>query len=260
VSASERVQRRVSAGERVQRRWLAVAVALALLGACSGDDDGDDEAAATSTTATTSTTTTSTSAPAAVTTTTAAPVVCPPPAPGTPVGEPTTIQADVDGDDAPELVSTFLDDLGAWRLRVARPDGSVVDEPLATAASDVARVESATDLDGNGAAELWAQVGTGASATIVGVFVASGCDVLPVQLDGRPTEFAVGGTVTLLQGVACEGGTVVHRSATSEDGVTYTTLDLTYELRGAELVRTDERSGTLAADDPELASYGDFAC
>lgn len=254
----------MSATERRRRLAVAtvatVAVVTALLGACS-DDGGDDEAATTSTTATTSsTTTTSTSAPDAVTTTTAAPVVCPPAAPGTPVGEPSTIDADVDGDGTPEVVSAFLDDLGAWRLRVARPDGNVVDEPLTTAAADVARVESATDVDGNGAAELWAQVGTGASATIVGVFVVEGCDVLPVQLDGRPAEFAVGGTVTLLQGVACQGSTVVHLGATSDDGVTYTTLDLTYELRGAELVRTDERSRTLTADDPELASYSDFAC
>ena len=80
-------------------------------------------------------------------------------------------------------------------------------------------------------------------------------------LGGGPAEFAIGGPVLLLQGVRCEDdGRITHLGATSEDGESFTTLDLTYELQDGELVRVDDTSRPLTRSDPELAAYSMFDC
>ena len=116
------------------------------------------------------------------------------------------------------------------------------------------------DLDGDGVDERWVPAGRGASVEILALEHVDGCTTEPVTVDGVPAEFAVGGTVLLLQGVRCDDGQVVHLGATSEDGETYTTLDIVYELRGGELVRVDDRTGTLSASDPDLQAYSSFDC
>ena len=121
-------------------------------------------------------------------------------------------------------------------------------------------VVATVDLDGDGVDERWVPAGQGASVDIVRLERLDACASVPVTLDDFPAEFAVGGTVLLLQGIRCEDGLVVHLGATSEDGVTYATLDLLYELRDGELVRVDDRTGTLDADDPVLQDYSSFTC
>lgn len=119
---------------------------------------------------------------------------------------------------------------------------------------------STVDLDGDGVEERWVPAGRGASVDIVRLERVEGCEAVAVTVDGSPAEFAVGGTVLLLQGVRCEGEVVVHLGATSDDGETYATLDLLYELRDGALVRIGDRSGELPASSPELADYSSFAC
>ena len=58
----------------------------------------------------------------------------------------------------------------------------------------------------------------------------------------------------MFQGIRCDDGTVVHLGATSEDGESYSTLDLVYELRDGELVRVDDRTGTLATSGIDVPS------
>jgi hypothetical protein len=127
----------------------------------------------------------------------------------------------------------------------APPDGDVV---------------ATVDLDGDGVDERWVPAGRGASVDIVRLEQLDGCTPVPVTVEGSPAEFAVGGTVLLLQGIRCEDGLVVHLGATSDDGVTYAALDLLYELRNGELVRVDDRTATIAADDPVLRDYSSFTC
>ena len=121
-------------------------------------------------------------------------------------------------------------------------------------------VVATVDLDGDGIDERWVPAGQGASVDILRLERLDACASVPVTLDGFPAEFAIGGTVLLLQGVRCEDGLVVHLGATSDDGVSYDTLDLLYELRDGELIRVDDRTGNLDAEDPVLQDYSSFTC
>jgi hypothetical protein len=116
------------------------------------------------------------------------------------------------------------------------------------------------DLDGDGVDEVWRPAGSGAAVDIVELRRLEGCSEVPVLLEGGPAQFAVGGSVLLLQGIRCEGGLVVHLGATSEDGETYATLDLFYELRDGALVRVDDETGRLPATDPDVGDYSSFDC
>lgn len=242
--------------------WGAAAALLLLLAVgCSGGDPTIEAAPGTTGRATTTTTTTAapaTTAPASTTATTAGPA-CPPGDLAAPSGDPTYVGAEVDGLAGGDTAYAHLADDG-WHLRIDLGDGGTADELLATAPADAARVLGAADLDGDGTDELWVQVGTGAAVTIVGLYDVDGCDLEPVVADGVPAAFAIGGTVLLLQGLACGESDVTHLGATSEDGVTYATLDLTYELQDGALVRVGDETGTLTADDPALAAYSEFAC
>ena len=226
----------------------AVAALLLLLAAgCSGGDPTVEAAPdSTTTTSTTATTTSTTAVPATTSTTTgpacpAAPSVSDGTVGGTLVGEPTPVVATIDGGAADDLVSTELGE-GGWHVVVRLADGGAIDELLPSAAADSVRVRSAIDIDADGTDELWVQVGTGASVDIVGLYDLDGCDIEPVLIEGVPAQFSVGGTVLLLQGLACGESDVTHLGATSEDGVTYAALDLTYELEGGSLVRIGDEN------------------
>jgi hypothetical protein len=116
------------------------------------------------------------------------------------------------------------------------------------------------DLDRDGVDELWRSAGSGASTDIVELRRIDGCVEVPVVLDGINAQFAIGGSVLLLQGLRCEPGRLVHLGATSEDGETYATLDIVYELRDGALERVAESTGELTSADPELADYSTFEC
>lgn len=242
------------------KRLLAslVAVSGLVLVACS--DDGDDEADGSTTTTAGDDATTTTEGDGTSTTAgggEACPTVAPPAADAASLTE---LQADVDGDGAGDAVSVYGTAEG-WHLRVDLGAGGAAEETLTTVATDTANIETTRDLDGDGDDELWVVVGHGASTVVYGLFDLDGCDLEAVELAGGPAEFAVGGPILLLQGVRCEDdGRIDHLGATSEDGESFTTLDLTYQLEAGELVRVDDDSTTLTADDPAFAAYTTFDC
>ena len=137
----------------------------------------------------------------------------------------------------------------------AAPTTSTTCPPTSSAAP-----VAAVDLDGDGVDELWRDAGSGASTDIVELHRIDDCVEVAVTLAGNPAQFAVGGSVLLLQGLRCEDGRVVHLGATSDDGERYDTLDIVYELRDGELVHVGESTGVLTSADPELADYGSFDC
>jgi len=163
-----------------------------------------------------------------------------------------------DGDGDGDATATTV---GATTTEASATTGTSAPATTTTCPEPAGEPPVATiDLDGDGVEERWVRAGRGAAVDIVELRRVEGCDEVPVTVDGTPAQFAVGGSVLLLQGVRCEDGIVVHLGATSEDGERYVTLDLRYELRGGELVRVGDRSGELTSSDPELADYSSFDC
>jgi hypothetical protein len=229
-----------------------------LLAACSGGDGDEGETGATDTTLV-SMTTSSPPAPRSSTTSTSAPPACPTQPPNIASGDGTALDADVDGDGRVDRVSTVPDASGGTHLVIHLAAGGQVVEDLPPT-GDPASLLATHDIDGNGTAELLVEQGRGASTRIVGLYRLDVCDLEAVQLEGTGAEFAIGGPVLLLQGLRCEDDRLVHLGATSEDGETFATLDLVYELRGGDLVLVDDRSGELTAADPALEPYSRFDC
>jgi hypothetical protein len=167
------------------------------------------------------------------------------------------------GGDSGEGRSAPVTTTGATTTEVRRTSTSTTAAPSTTTTCPPTTGDAplaSVDLDGDGVDELWRQVGSGASTDIVELRRITGCEEVVVTLDGLPAQFAVGGSVLLLQGLRCAAGQVVHLGATSDDGERYATLDLLYELRDGELVRVGDESGELTQSDPALADYSSFEC
>lgn len=110
---------------------------------------------------------------------------------------------------------------------------------------------------------VFAAVGSGVSATVVGLFVARDCTLsrLARAPATGPAQLPIGGAVTHLGGLRCQQQRLEQMSATSTDGITYSTsvqrlvlLDNTLQPDGAA------QTGTLAASDPALADFSTITC
>jgi hypothetical protein len=159
------------------------------------------------------------------------------------------------GDDDDEAVVTTTTTVAPTTVTTAAPSTATTCPP-----GDDAGVVSRVDHDGDGVDEVWRSAGSGAATDIVELRRVVDCAEVAVTLDGFPAQFAIGGSVLLLNGLRCADGRVVHLGATSEDGENYTTLDIAYELQDGELVRVDDASGQLTTADPAFADYTRFDC
>ena len=132
----------------------------------------------------------------------------------------------------------------------------------AAACDDVPRAADGTEAEivGTSGDVVLAVVDHGASVEVVSLF--RGCPPAPLRLDGAPTAFPVGGTVTHGDGLACRDGGIEVLSATSDDGSTYQTVTRHYELDGDDLVLVDEVAGTIEADEePDaLRAHYEISC
>jgi hypothetical protein len=240
------------------RRAAAIA-GLALLAAApagcgDGDDDrdGDDAASTTSSSAAPST---ETNGP----TTTAAPRC-----PLDPLGDvdgASSADADVDGDGEPDTATAYLAPGAEWRVRVDLAPGGGAERAVAGAGiDDAVAVIGGADVDGDGADELWVQVGSGAAASILGLFRLEGCRLEPVLLDGEPARLPVGASVVNTSGVECRQGAIYVLSGTSADGEAYDVTEERHELRGAELVRAGTTTAIVEAGSPDFQRLSTFRC
>jgi hypothetical protein len=194
----------------------------------------------------------------------------------------THADGDFDGDGANDSVTVYGTGSVAQpspyhvQVELAGSHG-VVDTVINDAATDnnqVVRALGAADItasagvppDGSGA-ELFVQVGSGASVSLVGVFQLIGCALnrLTGPQAGQLSLFAIGGSVTHLDGLRCDGTAggqrLVQLSATSDDGLTYETVETRLQVQsGAFSPLFAPIADTVDGTDPQLQSFSSLAC
>lgn len=151
-----------------------------------------------------------------------------------------------------------------------------VDDVIADAANDsnsVVKALGGSDItasaglppDGSGD-EAFVTIGSGASAALIGVYQLTNCVLtrLTGPLGQQPSSFAVGGSVTHLDGLRCDGTAggvrLVQLSAESADGLTYQTTDVRLQVNDGQFTATNTVNNTLDASDPQLQAYAGLDC
>lgn len=173
-----------------------------------------------------------------------------PAGPGVPSGP--AAQGDVDGDGEPDEIT-----YEGSEAVVALSDGGVL---RAGVEADIAPEDPVTagveDLDRDGRAEVFVKVGQGASTGFLLVLRHDGTRLAALQRDGAPLLLAYGGSATHGDGFSCtDAGTLLVRSASSDDGKAYGLQTVTYRVRGDAVVETGRTSATgTGMDDPAVAA------
>lgn len=147
---------------------------------------------------------------------------------------------DFDGDGAADVLRSFLAG-GDWRLQVELAAGGgaeLVVQPQGP--SEVAALGGAA-VDEGGPDEIWAKLGTGAYAEILGLYVLDGCALEPVMLAGTTATFAVGASVGAGSGLDCDapaappGADLTVYVGEGVDGTEYLVTANYYRLQGGTL-------------------------
>ena len=193
----------------------------------------------------------------------------------------TTAEADFDGDGTADTLTVYGTgssaqpspyhvhmDLGGGH---GTADAAIVD--AATDSSQVvkalggAEITSSAGLppDGSGV-EAFVAIGSGASDTLVGVFQLTGCAIarLTGPQGNAPSSFPIGGSVTHLDGLRCDGTAggqrLVVMSATSDDGFTYQTKETRLSVANGHFTPDPPVTDTIDARDQRLQAFSSLAC
>ena len=119
--------------------------------------------------------------------------------------------------------------------------------------------------DGSGA-EAFVAVGSGASDTLVAVFQMTNCVLsrLTGPQGNAPSNFPIGGSVTHLDGLRCDGTAggqrLVQLSATSNDGVTYSTKETRLQVSNGHFDGDPPITDSVDAKDPRLQAFSGLDC
>jgi hypothetical protein len=120
--------------------------------------------------------------------------------------------------------------------------------------------------DGSGA-EAFVQIGSGATGPSVGVFQLIDCAL--TRLVGpqgtQPSLFAIGGSVTHLDGLRCDGTAggqrLVQLSATSTDGISYDTKETRLQVEDGKFSALGAPiTATLDFNGAQQQGFGGLAC
>ena len=244
----------------MHRAPLAV-LALLLLGAGCGDDDDDDAVPRASTT-TTDAQPSSTTAPDGSTSTTE--VTCRPAPLPSGASDVEEGAGDVDGDGRGDELRSYRASDG-WHLQVELTSGGGAD--LATGLLDPGGfgVIGGADVDGDGADEVWARTGAGASAVIVGMARLDGCSLTRVALEGGDAaDFPAGGSVGTTAGLDCAAtdpsAHVTTYLASNTGDSTYEVVVVEHRLDGTILREVSRRTETTEVGDDLFARATTFRC
>jgi hypothetical protein len=258
--------------------FACVAVAVVSFAACSKDTKRPSTASGSS-----SASASASVAPVSTTTSTTAPAggcnASPPPGSAINV---TSAENDFNGDGTTDTLTVYgtgtVTQPSPYHLHVVLGNSQgTIDNVIADAATDNSQAVKAlggADItasaglppDGSGA-EAFVQVGSGASASLVGVFQLVGCSLtrLVGPLGTEPSLFAIGGSVTHQGGLRCDGTAggqrLVQLGATSNDGITYQTTETRLQVQGGKFSPLGAPiAGTVDGSDPALQGFGVLDC
>ena len=119
--------------------------------------------------------------------------------------------------------------------------------------------------DGSGD-EAFVAVGSGASDTIVGVFQLANCTITRITgpQGTAPSNFAIGGSVTHLDGLRCDGTAggqrLVQLQATSDDGITYNTKETRLTVANAHFTPDPPITDSMNVNDDRLHGFSSLDC
>lgn len=238
-------------------RAVAAMLVLALGTAGCGDDDAPDASPSTSATEAPST--------SSATSTTPGPA-CDPLALPDGAANITDAAGDVDGDGAQDVLRSYRLGVDDWHLRAELAAGGAEELAVPTFGDGAIVVLGGADVDGDGGDEVWAQTGSGASATIVGLARFTNCTLERVTfVGGDPAEFPVGGSVGNAAGLGCEAhidpaSDLTAYTATNTGEVSYEVTATDYALKGSVLVQGASEVSTATMGDEAFARATTFAC
>ena len=164
-------------------------------------------------------------------------------------------QGDVDGDGEPDVIRYDGDDAVVTLSGTGRSVRASVKADIEGDQPVTAGVE---DLDRDGRAEVFVQAGQGASTMFLLVLHFDGTRLAALTAAGRPLLLGVGGSATHGDGFSCtDSGTLVVRSALSEDGERFNLTEITYRVDGSALVESDRTTSTARgmSSDAVAAAY-----
>jgi hypothetical protein len=102
---------------------------------------------------------------------------------------------------------------------------------------------------------------------LVGIYQLLGCTLqrLTGPQGNAPSSFAIGGTVTHLNGLRCDGSAggqrLVELAATSNDGISYETRETRLEVQSGSLTPVGTPiTDTVNGSDPRLQGFGGLDC
>ncbi len=261
---------RARPARRARRSLLraGAVVALCLAPAACSDDDGGGaapttEAPASTAEATTTTATPTTEGETVPTTTAGAPCTDAVPVPEA-ASALVARTGDIDGDGVDEALRSFLVD-DTWILQVETAAGFGTELELASSGGGAVALIGAADVDGDGAEEVWARVGSGASTVIVGLVRLEACTLERVTFEsGQPVELPAGGSVGATAGVECRSDEVDADLTTfagfHRDDQRYDVTATQWTLEDEVLVERSSSTAELRADDPDFARTTTFTC
>jgi hypothetical protein len=271
-----------TAGMGVSRRDVVIVCVALLVAACSNDSDKPAASSSSRGPASVASVSSVSAPPASSSTAASATPPGPCDAPAPPAGATAVSQApgDFDGDGQADILVTYATNSTPpvdHHLQIQTASGhhidTVITDALSNDASQQPHALGGADIttsaglppDGSGE-EAFVSVGSGASVTLVAVFQLLDCTLtrLADPDTAEPATFAIGGSVTHLDGLRCDGAAggvrLVQLSAESSDGETYATTERRLEVQNGQFVVTNAVNDTITNDDPRLQAFSVIDC
>lgn len=153
---------------------------------------------------------------------------------------------------------------GVWHLRTQLTAGGNTDTAVPeVAAAETVKALGGFNIDADPVDEVFATVGSGAYATLVGIWQATGCKLTRFTIKAERATFPVGASVRNRAGLRCVAGTAVQglEAQSNSDGTVFTGSIGNYDVIGTSLVLANSSPPqTFGTSDAAGLAYGTLSC